>query len=76
MPLYKLLVIFELKTKEGDVTKKTFEEVHNLRSLEVAEKVLESQMSDMISEFSKDALTWTILEKCVILEKEEEESDL
>ncbi len=76
MPTFKLLAVFELKSQNGDVTKKTFEEVQELRNMQVAEKVLEAQMSTMISEFSAESMTWTILEKCVLLEKGEEESDL
>lgn len=76
MPLYKLLAIFELKSKNEEVTKRTFEDTKEFRDEAAAEKALESQMSDMISEFSREALTWTILEKCVILEKGTEDSDL
>ncbi|HZV70907.1 MAG TPA: hypothetical protein VFG10_15230 [Saprospiraceae bacterium] len=74
MALYKILIVFEVKEREGEASQNIFEHIAEFESMDVAEDFLESQMSMMISEFSQNSLEWTMLEKSVA-SQEQKESD-
>lgn len=76
MPGYKLLISFEVKPPEGDSFHDTFDEIREFKDINSAENELDVITSTMISRFSDQGYEWTILEKCVVLQTEQKESDL
>ncbi|MEO6130604.1 MAG: hypothetical protein ABIQ02_02065 [Saprospiraceae bacterium] len=67
MPMYTLRVIFQSTSTDGEITQKIFEKAGQFRNVKAAEKALETQMSDFLSEFSSQSIEWIVLEKCVTL---------
>ena len=71
MPIFKLLAKFEL-TDVDEKFGETFEESIEPPSIITAEKILESKISELISDFSQRGLNWILLEKCVTSESVQE----
>jgi hypothetical protein len=76
MPKYRLLISFEVKPLDSSPFPESFDEIREFKDIKAAEKELESITSTMVSGYSDQGYLWTILEKCVVLHKEQKESDL
>jgi hypothetical protein len=67
MPQFRLKVLFETKSKEGEASHQSYDLVEDFSDLDNAEKALEYQISTMVSDFSTNSLDWTLLEKNVMI---------
>jgi len=76
MPKYRLLISFDVKPPDSSPFAQSFDEIKEFKHPEDAEKELEAVLSAMVSRFSDQGFEWTLLEKCIELQKDRKESDL
>lgn len=76
MSRYRIFVSFEVKPPDGSSFPESFDGIREFKDLEGAEKELVSIISAMVSRYSDQGYEWTIIEKCIEIQKDKQESDL
>ena len=76
MPRYRLFIRFELTDKEGNTQHPSFENFAEFVDEKAAEEALEDNISAIVADFSDEILEWKILDKLVLIQENQKETDL
>lgn len=76
MPRYRLFIRFELADKEGNTQHPSYENFAEFVDEKAAEEALEDNISAIVADFSDEILEWKILDKLVLIQENQKETDL